>query len=248
MSLALIAAGIAGAAGITKSIIGGFQRRKGQRIQDEADANREDYTIPQEMFENVALAKQRGLQGLPEAQKAQYINNLQQQQAYALQQTGSRKGGLTGIAANNRQQQMGYQNLLAQDASARMQNQREVYSQNLNLAKYRNTEYEANILVPYYEKTAQAQALMGSGMQNVAGGLQSLGTSAASMIPGLSAFAEQRGARNAGNAAAGVIPQAGAFDPTGGFAGGYNGQILTNTPSVGYNPPGMMDQPLNLRG
>jgi len=185
MTFLAVAGGIAVVAGGVKAGTGIAQARRGSRLQEEADAARVDYTIPEGIEQNVALAEQRGLQGLPEEQKAQYIQNLQQQQLAGLQQAGSRRAGLTGIAAQGQQQILGYQNLLAQDSAARMQNQKEIYAQRTNLAQYQDRAYEANTLVPFYEKTAQAQALQGAGRQNISGGLDQIGTGALGVAKGL---------------------------------------------------------------
>lgn len=133
---------------------------------------RPEYVIPEEIGQNLNQAQQQALQGLPEAQKQQYLNNLQQSTAYALQQSSSRKGGLTGIAALNQQNIQGNQNLLAMDAQARMQNQQQLMAKRNQMADYKQQAFQLNSLNPYYEKTAQNQALMGAGMQNVSQGFQ----------------------------------------------------------------------------
>ena len=56
--------------------------------------------------------------------------------------------------------------MLIQYASARIQNKQGLMNQRQNIADYGTLEFQTNQLNPYYEKTAQAQGLMGSGMQN----------------------------------------------------------------------------------
>jgi hypothetical protein len=153
--------------------IGGAQYLKGKKL--ERENQRPTYQIPQESFQNLTQAQQMELQGLPEEQKQAYIESLQQQTAYGLGQIGSRKGGLTGLAGLVNQQNQGMQNLMTQDASARMANIHGLMNQRQNVADYRGQEFQFNKLNPFYFKQAQAEALKGSGMQNTMTGLGNLG-------------------------------------------------------------------------
>ncbi len=133
---------------------------------------RPTYEIPPEIAQGLSEAQRQALVGLPEEQKQQFISNLQRGQAYALSQSGSRKGGLQGIAALNENQNTGYANLLAQDAGARMQNQQRVFGQLQNVADYRDQAFQINKSNPFYEKSAQNSAMIGAGMQNISQGFQ----------------------------------------------------------------------------
>lgn len=138
------------------------------------------YEIPDEISKNLSgaenYAAQTALQGIPEEQKQQYLSNLQRSSAYGLSQLGSRNAGISGVAALNENQNQGYANLLSQDSSARVANQR--YGQQLvssarqTMADYKDQAFQINKSNPYYEKTAQNQALMGAGIQNLSQGFQ----------------------------------------------------------------------------
>ncbi|MES2395815.1 MAG: hypothetical protein V4549_07420 [Bacteroidota bacterium] len=158
-----VAAGIASGA----ATMAGVQYVKGKRDQKKAEKNRPKYEIPEEAYQNLNQAQQSALQGLPEAQKQQYLNNLQQSSAYALQQTTSRRGGLTGVAAINQQQNQGLQNLAASDAQARMNNQQQLYNFRNQMADYKGQAYQVNKLNPYYEGIAQKQARDAALFQNL---------------------------------------------------------------------------------
>jgi hypothetical protein len=134
---------------------------------------RPNYEIPAEILANMTQADHMAYQGLPEEQKQQYINNLQRSQAYSLNQASSRKAGLTGLAAVNQQGIDAYSDLMADDAAARRQNQTLQMQQRQVLADYRDKQKELNEYNKYYEDTAQNQAMIGAGMQNVSQGLQS---------------------------------------------------------------------------
>jgi len=157
-----VGAGIGALGGLA---VGGAQYLKGKQVEE--DTTRPEYQIPQEVLQNLTQAQQMELQGIPEAQKQQYLSNLQQGTAYGLSQISSRRGGLAGVAAASQNLNKGYSNLLAQDASARIQNQQGLMAQRQNVANYRDQEFQSNQLNPYYENVAQSQGLMGAGMQNI---------------------------------------------------------------------------------
>lgn len=166
------------AGGGADTTLGAIQLAYGLYQQDQN--HRPDYNIPPEIAQNLSesqkYAAQTALQGLPEEQKQQYLSNLQRSTSYGLQQSASRRGGLTGVAVANEQQNQGYGNLLAQDAGARMQNQRYgfglVQNARQTMADYKDQAFQLNQLNPYYEKTAQNNALIGAGMQNMSQGFQ----------------------------------------------------------------------------
>lgn len=139
---------------------------------------RPKYEIPPEIAQNLSMAQQQALEGLPEAQKQEYISNLQRSQAYSLNELGSRKAGISGVAALNENQNKGYANMLAQDSAARMQNQSRVYGMNQNVADYKDEAFQINKLNPYYEMRTKAQGLMGAGTQNIGTGFQGSGSGA----------------------------------------------------------------------
>lgn len=134
---------------------------------DQASNKRPEYEIPEEVKQNLSQAQQMALEGLPAEQKEQFIANVQRGTAYGLSQMNSRNAGLTGLATLNQQQNGAYQNLLAQDSAARLQNQKILMAQRQNMADYKDQQFQLNKLNPYYERTAKNQALEGAGAQNV---------------------------------------------------------------------------------
>lgn len=130
------------------------------------------YEIPAEIQQNLTQAQNQALQGLPEEQKQQYLTNLQRGSAQALSSSASRKGGLAGIAGLNQSQNDAYANLLAMDAQARQQNQNQLYGMRQGMADYKDQAFQLNKVNPYYEQTAQNNAMIGAGMQNMSQGFQ----------------------------------------------------------------------------
>lgn len=138
----------------------------------ESQLERPVYQIPEEIKQNLTQAQQQALQGLPEEQKKQYIENLQRGSAQALSASQSRKGGLAGITALGQQQNQGYAQMLSMDAQARRENQRALMQQRGVMADYKDQAFQFNQVNPYYEKLSEAQALQGAGMQNISQGFQ----------------------------------------------------------------------------
>jgi len=66
-------------------------------------------------------------------------------------------------------------NLLSADVQQRMQNIQTAQSMRQTMAQYRDKAFEINEMQPYEQKYAEAQSLIGAGMQNFMGGLQTVG-------------------------------------------------------------------------
>jgi len=150
------------------------------------------YEIPDEIKQNLTQAQNAALQGLPEEQKQQYLTNIQRGQAQSLASSGSRRGGLAGIAGLNQQQNDAYANLLSMDASARMQNQNQLYGMRQGMADYKDQAWQINKLNPYYEQTSQNNAMIGAGMQNMSQGFQAGNTGGSGGYEGTGGKSQQQ--------------------------------------------------------
>src|ERR1019366_6910836 len=162
---ALIGAGAGALVGV-----GQYLWNKNQQKKD--DANRPQYNIPSEVGQGLDLAKQQALQGLPQAMQEQYKSNLQRSQAYSLSQNQTRKGGLSGIASLNENQNQGYANLLSQDAQAQQAKMPALYGQLNNVAENKQQAFQINQLNPYCEHIQRDAANRGAIFQNVTKGAQ----------------------------------------------------------------------------
>lgn len=149
---------------------GALQYFKGKNL--EKRNKRFTAETPSEAYQNLSMAQQMALQGLPEEQKQQFISNLQRGTALGLRELGTRKAGISGISALNQQQNDGYQQMLGMDSQARVQNQNQLMQQNQNIANYKDRNFQLNTVNPYYERVAQSQAMMGAGLQNINKGIQ----------------------------------------------------------------------------
>lgn len=156
---------VAAAVASAGATVGAVQYFKGKA--DQKKNKRPTYEIPEEAKQNLTLAQQMALQGIPEAQRQNYIDNIQRTSATSLRNLGSRNAALAGVAQVQQQQNNAYQQLFGMDAQARQANQKGILDQNQNMANYRDQAFQFNSVNPYYEKTAQNQAMMGAGLQNL---------------------------------------------------------------------------------
>lgn len=165
MALPMILAGAQAAVGLGQAISGWSQKKK---------LTRPEYQIPKEIEQNMSEAELMSYYGMPDAQKQEYMQNIQRSTQGALRGVASRKGGLGAVAVAQQTQQDAYMNLLSADVQQRMQNIQTAQQMRQTMAGYRDKAFEINEMQPYEQKYAEAQSLIGSGMQNVMGGLSSM--------------------------------------------------------------------------
>ncbi len=143
--------------------IGLYQFIKGKKMEEEA-GDRPTYQIPKEIESSLSMAQRGALEGLPEEQRSQYIDNLMQMQGAGLSQLSGRKAGLVGAGQIAQAGTQGYRDLLTMDAQQRLQNQQTLMQQNELMAGYRDLAFQTNELDPYQEEINYARALQGAGI------------------------------------------------------------------------------------
>ncbi len=163
----------------TSSAISGVQYLSSRNRRKKDEANRPEYTVPEEVGQGLRKAQSDALYGLPDAQKRQAEESFRANQAYSLGQSSSRKGGLANVAALNRNAGQFTSNMAAQDSMARERKQQNVYGQLQNVANYEDQAFQYNVSSPYYEGIASREADAGALAQNLNKSVQ-LGTSALS--------------------------------------------------------------------
>ena len=136
---------------------------------------RPEYQIPSEIEQNMSEAELMSYYGMPDAQKQSYMQNIQRSGQQALSGTADRKGGLGMVSAIQQNQQDSYSNLLSADVQQRMQNIQNAQNMRSVMAGYKDKAFQMNEMQPYQQDYAEAQGLIGAGMQNFMGGLQSGG-------------------------------------------------------------------------
>jgi hypothetical protein len=169
MTIAAIAQqGVKTALGIGQMISGGAKLRK-------ANKNRPNYDIPQEYADNIALSDKFMNMGMPREQYVAQLQGIQRNQNFGLRALGDRGGALAGIGSLVQQGNDATMKLNAADATMRNQNIARGTQMKMS-AKYQMgmqklAKQQWDKFNPFLAKVAQAQGLIGAGMQNLGGGL-----------------------------------------------------------------------------
>lgn len=172
----MIGAIIGGATGLIQAGAGAIQSYKANKALKKL--SRPTYEIPDEVLKNVSQAERMALQGMPEDQKMQYVERMQQSQAGQLSQMKTLGAGLRGMAGIQQEQKEMNKNLLSMDAQARMQNMLQATHQRSILADKKDDQWSINQYQPYMQKKNALEAQKGAGIQNMFGGLATVGQSA----------------------------------------------------------------------
>jgi hypothetical protein len=149
-----------------QALIGGAQYLKGRK--DIKNLERPEMTTPAELEQNKKLAQQAALEGMPEAVKNQYVEQITgglSNQIYGARTSGRGfQGAGEALDATN----MAFMNLAAMDADIASKSRQELYGANQALAQW-NQQKQAMAQEEYQQKLAGAQAMGGAGMQNIMG-------------------------------------------------------------------------------
>lgn len=176
----LISAAGQSVGGQIKSIVGLIQSRKASKLLKGLQYPVE--TLPDEYAQNQRMAQNMASTGLPSEQYNLAMKNIQRQQVAALRSANDRRGGLAVIPGILQGTNDATLNLDAQNAAARMNNQRNLMTVNNQVASVKRDLYDKNIRQKYLRDYAYAMGLKGMGNQNMFGGLDQMlgaGTSAA---------------------------------------------------------------------
>lgn len=125
-----------------------------------------DYEIPEEIYKNMTDAEYWSFQGLPEAQKQQFIEQSQRAGATALSRSAERKGGLGLVASVAQQEQDAATQLLSMDAQQRMQNLQNLYRMREVMAEQKGTQQQWKMDKVMYQRQKRDE-MIGAGMQNL---------------------------------------------------------------------------------
>lgn len=169
--LPLIPLAIAGAPAVIKGVSGLLQSRKGNKLGK--NNIRPDFEIPKEFQQNLAIAENMSKTGLPQQQYNNALNNIGRNQAGALRSFG--RGTNTGnLASLLRASNDATLNLDAQDAGARMNNQRFAIGQRGQMGQLQLQKQQWEKMDKYNQQADEASALKGAGRQNTFGALNDL--------------------------------------------------------------------------
>ena len=141
-----------------------YQMYKGNQL---SKMERPDYSIPQEVLDNLTDAQVQALRGIPAEQRMQFLQNVARAEQTSLAAMDDRKAGLTGLAGLQQSTNDAYGNLMAQDSQARFNAEQNLQSVRGNVADYRDKEFELNQMNPFLDQMKAAAAMKGAGMQNL---------------------------------------------------------------------------------
>ena len=139
------------------------------------DAERPVREIPAEVMQNLSQAQVQALEGMPEAQRMAYIEDIQRSTQGGLRQLSDRRSGIAGVTQLHQNELDAQRGLMGQDAMMRMQNQDRLQAQRTEMGRQRDIQFDVNQYQPFLDKMRMAEGLIGSGMQNVMGGVKSGG-------------------------------------------------------------------------
>jgi len=154
-------------AGIAQVGLGIGQIAKSRKMQY---PELEQYNIPDEYLENMSDAQVQALIGLPEAQKREFIENIQRTGASALQQSGTRKGGLGLVSSIAQQRSDAFKSLMSADVEARQRNISQLLQVRQELGQ-QGTIKQQRAFDIVDTKRALRDNMLGAGFQNIGGGL-----------------------------------------------------------------------------
>lgn len=166
MSMAIIGAvvGIGTAAyGIVSS---STKEKRARREVDRLNASQPVETIPTEITKNQELANLRAKTGLPSEQYNMAMKNIQRQQAKTLKSAMDRRMGLGLLASvdDNANQAIG--RLDANNANARLQNEKVSMDTNNQVANWKKGIYDRNVRKVWENNMDYQQAVVGQQQQN----------------------------------------------------------------------------------
>ena len=169
-------------AGGLSSAFGAYQYLKGQQLAKKAV--RPTYDIPQELQNKMTTAQMMALEGMSEQERKQYLDNLQRVANFQMSEMGTRKAGLVGAAELGQTQADAVKNLAVESEKMRQENKRYLGQVQSEMAGQKAQQWQLNELQPYQSQIEAANAMQGSGIQNVWSGLGTIqkGFSAADLM------------------------------------------------------------------
>jgi hypothetical protein len=165
------AATVAAVAGGAQSAFGAYQYLKGRQLAK--TAKRPEMDIPRDMYNKLTTAQQMAMEGMSEQERKQYIDNLQRVANFQMQEMGTRKAGLVGAAELGQTQADALTNMAVQSEKLRRENQMYLGQTQSEMAGWKQQQFMANKMAPYMSTVTAANAMQGSGLQNIMGGAQS---------------------------------------------------------------------------
>jgi hypothetical protein len=164
-AIPLIASGLQAGVGAIQAASGAKKRR---------GTVRPTYGIPDEIRKNLAIAENEASYGLSGESKRLATEGTDRATAAALYGAGTRRSGLSGLGGVMMAGSDAAKNLAEIDQIARERKQANAMATRETMAGYKDKAFGVNQMEPYQLKVDESQALIGAGMQNVGGALNTL--------------------------------------------------------------------------
>ena len=143
------------------------------------------FEIPDEVQENVDLNQQLANEGIQKQEKNFYRDSLKEDEANTISSFQTRKGGMDGAEIVGRNNRLAAKDLLIADANKRLENTRSLIKSKEKMADYKTMQFDINEMQPFERGYNYANALIGSGEQNMYGALSDLTKSTTTLATGL---------------------------------------------------------------
>ncbi len=174
--------------------IAGYNAYEGHKQKNKAEAamrnlNKPVFEIPEELLETLSDAEKLTVEGLPAAQKKQWVQNLERSRQAAMKGQKDYKSGLMGIQESTNLANDQYTNLLSMDAAALEANKQRkeaaierartaVSSARERKFGYDNADYQAQLTAEQANYQAGARNQKAGLMQMAASGINLAGSGA----------------------------------------------------------------------
>ena len=168
------------AGGLLKTGVGLIQRGKANKWLKNNQEPVEG--LQREFGEGQAIANNMANTGMPSEQYNLAMQNIQRQQLSALRGANDRRGGILAVAGNQAQGNDAVAELDAQNAAARQNNQRYAVGVNNQVGNIKRDLFDKNVRQRYLRKYEEMMGQLGSGNQNLTGGIDSLASAGIGMI------------------------------------------------------------------
>jgi hypothetical protein len=146
--------------------LGIYQVAAGISARKKAERDRPTYQIPPEIYQNLSAAERLVYEGMPAAQKNQFLRTIQRTEATMLARSGELQQGLSGLAAATQASADAAGNMAVADAQMRQRAEANLANQRNILAQYKDKEFNIDQSNFMYERD-RADAMIGAGMQNI---------------------------------------------------------------------------------
>ena len=237
-----------------QNIIYGMIQNKQAKDAAAKLGERPQYEIPQAYKDMMTDAQLMAAEGLPAAQKQQFVENIARSQGAALQGISQRKGGLEGVADVYQTTADANRDMLSMDAQARFANRKNLQVVRDEYGGQQAKQWYVNKFAPWMQEDQRIKALKGAAEKNIVEGagaeMQSVKSFFENFYGGGGNNAPNPTAENASNSdypqqnPAGQEQQPDYSEPgMGGFGGGgfaYSDiRLKTNISLIGRSPSGI---------